>query len=87
MLECNWESANRRYRTAQTDLLQSKVKEVLRELHSGSSGDHLDIRKTLNKVRQQYTQGGDVKSVTPAQHAEVLYLQLGQGRRDTECLL
>jgi hypothetical protein len=45
MLECNWESANRHYETAQTHLTQSKTKEVLRELHSRISGDHLDVYK------------------------------------------
>jgi hypothetical protein len=58
MLECKWESAIGHYKTAQTYLPQSKKKEVLGKLHSRSSRDHLDIYKTLNKVRQWYTRGG-----------------------------
>jgi hypothetical protein len=61
MLECNWESANGHYKTAQIYLPRSKEKEVLGELHSRTSGDHLDVYKTLNKVRQWYTRGGDVE--------------------------
>jgi hypothetical protein len=61
MLECNWESANGQYKTDQTYLPWSKEKEVLGELHSRPSRDHLDVYKTLIKVRQWYTRGGDVK--------------------------
>jgi hypothetical protein len=54
VLELNWESANGRSRIAQIVLPQSRVKDVLTELHGGSSGGHLGVNKTLNKVRQQY---------------------------------
>jgi hypothetical protein len=41
ILKHNWESANDRSQIAQIVLPRSRVKDVLTELHSGSSGDHL----------------------------------------------
>jgi hypothetical protein len=54
ILERNWESAIRRSQLAQIVLPRSRVKDVLTELHGGSSGGHLGVNKTLNKVRQWY---------------------------------
>jgi hypothetical protein len=53
-LERTWESANGRYQIAQIVLPRRKEKDVLTELHGGSSGGHLGDNKTLNKVRQRY---------------------------------
>jgi hypothetical protein len=33
---------------------RSRVKDVLTELHGGSSGGHLCVNKTLSKVRQRF---------------------------------
>jgi hypothetical protein len=53
ILERNWESANGRPQIPKSIVLpRSRVKDVLTELHCGSSGGHLDVNKTLNKVRQ-----------------------------------
>jgi hypothetical protein len=49
-----WESADGRKKTAQVVVPQSKVEEVLTELHGGASGGHLGANKTMNKVRQRY---------------------------------
>jgi hypothetical protein len=54
VLEHHWESANRRSRAAQIVLPQRKLKEILGELHEGSSGRHLCVNKTIDKVRQWY---------------------------------
>jgi hypothetical protein len=54
ILEHNWESANGRSQIAQIVLPRSRVKDVLTELHSGSSGGHLGVNKILNKFRQRY---------------------------------
>jgi hypothetical protein len=54
ILEHNWESANGRSKIAQIILPWSRVKDVLTELHDGSSGGHLGVNKTLNKVRQRF---------------------------------
>jgi hypothetical protein len=54
ILECNWESANGRSQIAQIVFPLSRVKDVLTELHGGSSGGHLGVNKSLNKLRQRY---------------------------------
>jgi hypothetical protein len=54
ILECHWESANRQSRIAQIILPQSRVNDVLTQLHGRLSGGHLDVNKTLNKVQQMY---------------------------------
>jgi hypothetical protein len=50
ILERSWGFANGRSQIAQVVLPRSKVRYVLTELHGGSSGGHLCINKTLNKV-------------------------------------
>jgi hypothetical protein len=54
ILERNWESANGRSQIAQVVIPRSIVKDVLMELHSGSSGDHLGINRTLNTILQKF---------------------------------
>jgi hypothetical protein len=54
MLQRHWESADGRTKTAHIVLPQSKVKEVLAELHGRPLGGQLGINKTLDKVRQWY---------------------------------
>jgi hypothetical protein len=54
ILERNWESANRRSQIDQIVLPRSMVKDVLTELHGGTSGGHIGVNETLNKVRQRY---------------------------------
>jgi hypothetical protein len=54
ILERNWESANGRSQIAQIFLPQNRVKDMLTELHGGSSEGDLGVNKTLNKVRQRY---------------------------------
>ena len=49
-----WESTDGRKKTVQIIVPRSKVKEVLEEMHGGSSGGHLGANKTLDKVRQRY---------------------------------
>jgi hypothetical protein len=51
VLERNWESADER---PQIVLPRSSVKDMLTELHSGPSGGHLGVNKTLKKVWQRY---------------------------------
>jgi hypothetical protein len=55
ILQRNWESPNGRSQIAQIVIPRSRVKDVLTELHSGPSGGHLGINKTLNKVRKGST--------------------------------
>lgn len=84
MLQGSWGRVDRWSKTAQIVLHQKKAKKVLEYLHGGSSGGSLDIRKTLNKVRQRYywlqarghfETGAD--SVISAQHTEVPELGVG----------
>jgi 16S rRNA C1402 (ribose-2'-O) methylase RsmI len=49
ILDHHWESTD-----AQTVLPQSRVNNVLTDLHEGLSGGHLGVNKTLNKVWQRY---------------------------------
>jgi len=50
----HWESADWRKKTAQVVVPQSKVDEVLTELHGGASRGHLGANKIMDKVRQRY---------------------------------
>jgi hypothetical protein len=54
ILEHHWESDNGQSKIVQTVLSQSRVNDMLTDLHGGLSGGHLGINKTLNKVRQRY---------------------------------
>jgi hypothetical protein len=54
ILERNWESASGRSQIAQIIIPWSRVKGVPTKLHSGPSGGHLRINKTLNKVQQRF---------------------------------
>ena len=69
----HWESADGQKKTAQVIIPQSKVKEVLTDMHRGTSGGHLGANKTMDKVRQCYywlhLRGAD--SATPVPPAEV----------------
>jgi hypothetical protein len=48
--ECHWESVD-----GQAILSRSRVNDVLTELHSGPSGGHVCVNKTVNMVRQKYS--------------------------------
>jgi hypothetical protein len=48
----HWESADGK-RTAQLVIPRSRVKEVLTEMHGGTSG-HLGVNKTIERARQRY---------------------------------
>jgi hypothetical protein len=50
ILKRHWKSLDRRSKIAQIILPRGRVKDVLIELHGGSSG-HLGVNKTLDKVR------------------------------------
>jgi hypothetical protein len=50
----HWESADGRKKMAQVLVSQTKVDEVLTELHSCTSGGHLGPNKTMDRVRQCY---------------------------------
>jgi hypothetical protein len=54
ILEHHWESDDRRSKTAQIILPMSKVKQIMGELHGTSSGRHLGVNKTVDRVRQWY---------------------------------
>jgi hypothetical protein len=54
VLERHWESANGQSKIGQGVLPRSRVGDVLTELHSGPSGGHLGVNKTLDKVRRRY---------------------------------
>jgi hypothetical protein len=51
---CHWDSSDGRSKIAQIILPESRVNDLLTELHGGSSGGHLGVNKTFNKVRQRY---------------------------------
>jgi hypothetical protein len=50
VLKRHWESADEK--TAQIVIPFSKVKEVLAEMHGGTSGGHLWANRAINKARQ-----------------------------------
>jgi hypothetical protein len=52
MLERHWESTDVKKETAQIVVPRSKVKEVLAEMHSGTSGGHFGTNKAIDKVWQ-----------------------------------
>jgi hypothetical protein len=54
ILEHNWASANGQSQIAQIVIPQSRVKDMLTELHSGLSGGHFCVNKTRNKVWQRF---------------------------------
>jgi hypothetical protein len=54
ILECHWESTSEHSKIAKIVLPQSRVKDLLNELHGGPSGGHLGVNMTLGKVSQRY---------------------------------
>ena len=54
ILKRRWESLNGRNIRIQTVLPRSRVKEVLEELHGGTSGGHLGVNKTIDRVRERF---------------------------------
>lgn len=54
VLKRKWETANGKSFRFQIVVPRVRVKEVLDELHSGSSGGHLGVNKTLSKVRERF---------------------------------
>jgi hypothetical protein len=50
----HWKSADGKRRTAQIIIPHSRVKEVLTDIHGGTSGGHLEFNKTIAKARQRY---------------------------------
>jgi hypothetical protein len=54
VLELHWESTDGKTRTAQIVLPRSKVREVLVEIHEGTSEGHLGVKKILEKARRRY---------------------------------
>jgi hypothetical protein len=50
----HWELADGKKKTAQVVIPHSKVKEVLAEMHGGTSGRHLGVNKTIDKVQHRY---------------------------------
>jgi hypothetical protein len=53
MLERHCEVAGGRSQTAQIVLRRSRVNDALTELRGEPSGGHMDVNKTLNKLRSQ----------------------------------
>lgn len=49
-----WQSPDGKTITDQVILPRSKIKEVLEEMHSGVSGGHLGVNRTIDKVRQRF---------------------------------
>jgi cell division protein FtsI/penicillin-binding protein 2 len=47
----DWESSDRKKKTAQVVVSQSKVDEVLTGLHKGTSGGYLRANKTMDRIR------------------------------------
>ena len=54
LLNRAWESPDGRHVTMQLVVPVTRIKEVLREMHSGSSGAHFGINKTLSKIRERF---------------------------------
>jgi hypothetical protein len=54
VLEHHWESADGRTKPVQIVLPRNKLNEVFAELLAGPSGGHLEVNKTLDKVRQRF---------------------------------
>jgi hypothetical protein len=49
MLERHWELADRKKKMAQIVISHNKVKEVLVEIHGGTSGRHLELTKSSTR--------------------------------------
>jgi hypothetical protein len=49
----HWESEDGK-RTAQVVIPRNRVKEVLTEMHGGTSGEHLGVNKRIERARQRY---------------------------------
>lgn len=49
-----WETSNGRDSHLQLVVPRAKVKEVLRVFHDGTSGGHLGVKKTLEKVKERF---------------------------------
>jgi hypothetical protein len=49
MLERHWELADAKKKMAQTVIPHNKVKEVLAEMHRGTSGSYLELTKPSTK--------------------------------------
>ncbi|UYV84436.1 K02A2.6-like [Cordylochernes scorpioides] len=54
LLKRVWESADGRSTKMQLVVLEVKIPCVLREVHSGASGSHFGVTKTLRKVRERF---------------------------------
>ena len=54
MLYRKWESDDGRSSRWQLVLPKSRVSDVLKELHSSSTGGHFGVMKTLQKVRERF---------------------------------
>jgi len=54
VLERHWESVDGKKESAQIVITHGNVKEVMVEMHGGTSGGHLGTNKTMDKVRQRY---------------------------------
>lgn len=54
VLKRKWESENGKSTTMQTIVPHALRKDVLKELHNGSSGGHFGINKTISKIREHF---------------------------------
>jgi len=54
LLVRHWESAVGKKKMVQVVFPHSKMKQVLVEMHGGTSGGHLGVNKSIDKVRQSY---------------------------------
>ena len=54
LLKRAWESPDGRHVTMQVVVPATRIKEVLREMHSESSGAHFGINKMLSKIRERF---------------------------------
>ena len=50
----HWESADGKKKTAQVVVPQSKVDQIVAELHGGTPVGHFGANKTMDKIRQRY---------------------------------
>jgi hypothetical protein len=54
VLERHWESVDGKKESTQIVIARGKVKEVITEMHGGTSGGHLGTNNTTDKVQQRY---------------------------------
>jgi hypothetical protein len=54
LLKRAWESVDGKAVTMQLVLPKCRVKEVLQEIHGGTSGAHFGVNKTLGKIRERF---------------------------------